>query len=174
MNKKVFISAILVVAWMGVIFYFSSMESEKSQSKSVEIVKTVIEKFDEFAKSSPETIEKHRSEKFLENINYYFRRSSHAFVYFVLSILMVNLLLQLHKYFLYQCNVISIIFCFLYACADEYHQTFVSGRTGRFFDTLVDSLGAILGCLVISLAYKLIMKHLKSSQKLSKLKKSAN
>ena len=46
MNKKVLISLILVIVWMGVIFYFSSMESAESQGKSVGIVKDVIHEVD--------------------------------------------------------------------------------------------------------------------------------
>ena len=37
----------------------------------------------------------------------------------------------------------------LYAVSDEYHQTFVSGRTGRGFDVLVDAAGATLATLGI-------------------------
>ena len=172
MNKKVLISLILVIVWMGVIFYFSSMESAESQGKSVGIVKDVIHEVDNITKASEETIKKHESIEFLENANYYFRRCSHAFVYFVLSILVVNFLLQLHKYPLLKCNILSIIFCFLYACTDEFHQTLVKGRTGQFLDTLVDSLGAVLGSLIISFVYKLIMKNKKNSQKMSKIWKN--
>ena len=125
MNQKVLISLILVCAWMGVIFHFSNMESDKSQDKSVGIIKDVIEKIDKIMKASPETIKKHQSREFLERANYYFRRSAHAFVYFILSILMINFLWQLHKYSLCKCNVISIVFFFFFACTDEYHQTFV-------------------------------------------------
>ena len=169
MNKKVLISLILVIVWMGVIFYFSSMESAESQGKSVGIVKDVIHEVDKITNASEETIKKHESIEFLESANYYFRRCSHAFVYFVLSILVVNFLLQLHKYSLLKCNILSIIFCFLYACTDEFHQTFVNGRTGQFLDTLVDSLGAVLGSLIISFVYKLIMKNKNNSQKMSKI-----
>ena len=164
MNKKVLLSLILVIAWMGVIFYFSAMESDESQGKSVGIVKDVIQKTDKIFKASPEKVKFHQSMEFLEKANYYFRRSSHAFVYLVLSIFVVNFLLQLHKYSLLKCNIISVIFCFIYACTDEFHQTFVSGRTGQFLDTLVDSLGAIIGCLIISLIYKLIIKHKKKAK----------
>ena len=32
-----------------------------------------------------------------------------------------------------------------YAVSDEYHQTFVAGRTGSPLDVLIDSIGAALG-----------------------------
>lgn len=36
----------------------------------------------------------------------------------------------------------------LYAGSDEWHQTFVFGRTGTFFDVMVDVTGAALGYLL--------------------------
>ena len=38
----------------------------------------------------------------------------------------------------------------LYACSDEYHQTFVEGRTGKVLDVAIDSLGIALACLWLS------------------------
>jgi VanZ family protein len=42
----------------------------------------------------------------------------------------------------------------LYACTDEYHQTFVLGRAGRGFDVLIDSAGAL-----VALALKARFRH---------------
>ena len=36
----------------------------------------------------------------------------------------------------------SLVFVSLYACSDEYHQTFVAGRHGSFVDVLIDTTGA--------------------------------
>lgn len=36
---------------------------------------------------------------------------------------------------------LSIILAFLYALTDEFHQTFISTREGRFRDIFIDSLG---------------------------------
>ena len=40
---------------------------------------------------------------------------------------------------------------------DEIHQTFVVGRTGLYKDVLIDTLGAIVGCIII-----IIYKRLES------------
>ena len=45
----------------------------------------------------------------------------------------------------------SLVFCFLYACSDEYHQTFVPGRVGAFTDVLVDMAGVAAGMTVVFL-----------------------
>ena len=44
--------------------------------------------------------------------------------------------------------MISISFCFLYACTDEIHQLFVVGRTGRFTDVLIDTCGSFTGIML--------------------------
>jgi uncharacterized protein len=36
----------------------------------------------------------------------------------------------------------SLALVFLYACTDEYHQTFVDGRHGSSVDVLIDTMGA--------------------------------
>lgn len=38
----------------------------------------------------------------------------------------------------------TLIFCFLYACSDEFHQLFVAGRAGSIIDVGFDTLGAFL------------------------------
>ena len=42
---------------------------------------------------------------------------------------------------------------FVYACSDEYHQTFVDGRTGKLADVAIDSLGIAVGLLLVAPAY---------------------
>ena len=54
----------------------------------------------------------------------------------------------------------SLIFCFLYACSDEYHQTFVPGRSGELRDVFVDLAGVAFG-LVLVLLISLRRKELK-------------
>ena len=39
----------------------------------------------------------------------------------------------------------GLLFCFLYACSDEFHQLFVPGRAGMFSDVLIDTVGVLFG-----------------------------
>lgn len=43
----------------------------------------------------------------------------------------------------------SLLFCFLYAASDEFHQTFVKGRYGKVRDVALDTLGAALALSVL-------------------------
>ena len=45
----------------------------------------------------------------------------------------------------------SALHSFLYACSDEYHQTFVDGRIGQFSDVLIDMIGVLTGILLVFL-----------------------
>ena len=49
----------------------------------------------------------------------------------------------------------SALHSFLYACSDEYHQTFVEGRIGQFSDVLIDMVGVFAGILFVFLLVSL-------------------
>ena len=50
--------------------------------------------------------------------------------------------------------LVSLIMTFLFACLDEWHQTFVPGRAGCFTDCLIDLSGAIIFMAVLYLIKK--------------------
>lgn len=52
----------------------------------------------------------------------------------------------------------SFFLGYLYACTDEFHQTFIPGRTAKFSDTFIDLIGMFLGWLLIKIFLKLISK----------------
>ena len=51
-----------------------------------------------------------------------------------------------------------LILCILYAFTDEYHQTFINGRTGQILDVLIDSSGSLLGSGIYYLGSKFFNK----------------
>jgi VanZ family protein len=50
--------------------------------------------------------------------------------------------------------LIAVCIAFVYACTDEFHQTFVSGRTGTPVDVAIDSIGMAIAALQINLRRK--------------------
>lgn len=78
------------------------------------------------------------------------RKSAHIFEYFVLYLLTYNCF---KNYNVKNIIIISIIFCILCSSLDEVHQLFISGRTGKLTDVLVDSIGIILGYILIEVHY---------------------
>ena len=41
-----------------------------------------------------------------------------------------------------------IVIAYLYAISDEFHQSFIPGRTSRFRDTLIDLIGIFIGIFI--------------------------
>ena len=54
---------------------------------------------------------------------------------------------------------ISFILTVLYAVSDEIHQIFVDGRACMFKDVLIDSGGAAVCIIVLSIVYLIYKKH---------------
>ena len=155
---KVIICVILVFIWMLVIFNFSNMNTKKSNGKSKKIiynsVNTCLKVTNKINLTNVNTSIK--ANELTNKLNLPLRKCAHATVYFVLGIVAFISLRYLginHSY------LISIIFCFLYACTDEIHQKFVPGRTSSFKDVLIDSLGCILGLLLVYIVNNIIIKE---------------
>jgi len=59
----------------------------------------------------------------------------------------------------------SIPLTYLYALSDEFHQSLVPGREGRFTDTLIDFLGILIGVLSIKVLNLVLISVNKKSDK---------
>ena len=164
MNRKIVISLLLVIFWMIFIYVMSDMNTDDSNDKSKGIVSSVINKVDELTNITEEVKKNHQTNKFIENSNYVFRKMAHASVYFALAILVFNLLIRIMKKKIYIYDLITVLICFIYACTDEYHQTFIMGRNGSFNDVLIDMIGVFTGCIVVNIIYKLANKHYKDKK----------
>lgn len=164
-NKKIIISWLLVILWAIIIFIMSGMNTTESNMKSKSALTEIVEKT---VKTTNEIgiTDKHPNEnrikEFINKYNHLFRKFAHASEYFILTILLLIALknsgVDGKKIF-----AIAILVCFLYACSDEYHQTFVDGRTGQFSDTLIDTFGGMIGCVMYFLINKINFKRRKMS-----------
>lgn len=151
---------------MFCIYKLSSMTSNNSNSKSADIISIFIEDTLEITNNYGITSShpnEQKIQKVSQLINAPMRKVIHATVYFVLTffiMILMNIILEHKKYFL--SVAITLIICITFAGLDEYHQTFVTGRTGQVLDVIIDSLGGIVGILFYStyqLAYKLGYKE---------------
>lgn len=88
-------------------------------------------------------------------LNRILRKFAHASVYFILYILVLNLIYQIKKEYKLAYCIMSIGVCFLYACTDEFHQLYVDGRTGLFSDVIIDTLGATVSFIFVEIIYKI-------------------
>lgn len=146
-NLRIMFSALLVVLWMLVIFTFSH------QANSNEMTKPVLGPF-----------------------NIFVRKCAHMAEYAILFLLSLNFCQQLAVQRQRAAKVLSSFFeglqlerpkrvaqivstfslpiaiAVLYACTDEWHQSFVPGRSAAFSDVLVDSSGILIAAVLIALS----------------------
>lgn len=152
MNKILYriISFLLIIVWMFAIFHLSAMDGKSSDSGSRKVVgKIVSETRKDYTKEQVNAI--------VYRANTPFRKCMHASEYFVLALLLFNFIntFSVKKYYKY---IGSLLIAFLYACTDEFHQTFVFGRGGQFKDVVIDTSGALLGLIVLALIIQLFKK----------------
>ena len=71
------------------------------------------------------------------------RKMAHFFLYFCLGVLSINAWCWRKK----RSWLVALFFCFFYAATDEFHQSFVPGRSAEVHDVLLDTLGSFTGIL---------------------------
>lgn len=164
MSKKG--SLYLVILWMFIIFVMSSMPGGSSNGASKMILNTVLDKTNVVNKTelAPEKI--NNSKSLFNKMHYFFRKSSHFSEYLVLALLILNHL-RFYNNKNYIKVIICIFICFIYSITDEIHQIFVPNRTPLFKDCLIDTSGAIVGCLIafIIISVSKILKQINRSNK---------
>lgn len=131
------INLLLIILWMLFIFVMSAQTGVESGNTSDRIVQLIGAIGIDVESSLGETI------------HFLIRKAAHFFEYFILSLLCYNYLrafMEGKKKYIW-----SIIISFLYACSDEFHQTFVPGRVGSFMDVFIDTLGASAAMLFVYL-----------------------
>lgn len=146
MNKplKIILLLTLAITWMALIFKLSGMTSKNSNGKSTDIISIFIEDTLDITNeygitSSHPTDEK--LDKAANLVNAPMRKVIHASVYFVLAFFIMtflNIVFDHKKYIL--SLIIALIICAGFAASDEFHQTFVNGRTRSSF-RCIDRLG---------------------------------
>lgn len=143
--KKI-ISFIVLILWMIVIFSFSSADANKSTGTSDKVITTMIEIKDKITNNETPNNEK---EIIVKNSSFYIRKIAHITEYLILGFLTFNLLKQYSVTNIYYAIGLSI----LYSCTDEFHQLFISGRSGSIRDVLIDSIGILIGTYLYKLLF---------------------
>jgi len=153
-RTRIIIKWMLVITWMIVIFLFSSQVAKVSSVQSGVVV--------EFVKHS---LHVSLSESIL---TYLTRKSAHIFLYFVLGILMYNVV-RGYGYSTKRAILLSILFSLSYASFDEIHQLFIAGRSSEVGDVLIDTTASSIGVGVYYLAQRINLTRgrlLKLAQKM--------
>ena len=135
---------VLLLFWMALLFFFSSQDASSSSAVSGTTIRTVVTAFSpSYRKMTPP-----KQNEMILMYQHLARKSAHAFLYLVLGILCAAALSRHIARPLLHVTCAEVI-CVLYACSDEFHQRFSSGRGPQITDVLLDSAGAICGILLL-------------------------
>ena len=134
-KTNIIIGILLVIAWMIVIFIFSAMAGDDSANLSSGLLHTILKVIPGLAES--------------KTAHLIVRKLAHMTEYAILCGLILNLEYQITNKVKLKQIAIAILGSFLYACTDEWHQTFISGRSGNMLDVGIDTLGAIIAMVFL-------------------------
>jgi len=132
-------SWIWVMAWMSVIFFFSTDFFSGSQTSRI---------IGPFLKWFAPDI----SAESIATVQLAFRKIAHLVEYAILSILSCRALAKQDKLRVLQLAALgqAVLIAVLYAAFDEWHQSWTDERFGSPLDVAIDSVGAIVGAVLFS------------------------
>ncbi|MDY0404609.1 VanZ family protein [Virgibacillus sp. 179-BFC.A HS] len=142
---KKYIAWAPVVIWMGVIFYLSHQSGSESNGLSSGIAATVAAICEKIIPNFSLTA---------EDLRFWVRKAAHFSAYFLLGVLTCNALRNSRVFGLTGAGCAWAI-SILYAATDEFHQLFIPGRSGEIRDVLIDSTGALVGILLLTVIIKM-------------------
>lgn len=137
---KLFLYGFLTLLVMTVVFLLSAQDAEHSSELSEGFLRTLIGGF--LGRFLPSIS--------AEGVFHDIRKYAHIFEFFCLGITSTLFFCELRGRISAAARL-SFLFCFFYACSDEFHQLFVSGRSGQFSDVGVDLIGAVPGVVAVLL-----------------------
>lgn len=162
---------LLIAIWMILIFAFSAQPAVESSRISDGISYRIIEQINRITHAQWTDV---RIEKYAEAIHYPIRKAAHMTEYAILALLVWNYLNVVvwirrvtgNKRIWLQILLAEVV-AFAYAATDEFHQTFVLGRSGEFKDVCIDSAGALLALIIVGIVTGITrgMYHAKRDEK---------
>lgn len=134
-KNRIIFSWILLVIWMIFIFYMSAQPADISNSQSGFVIKLL------------QSIGIDSSGNNIGLLTTIVRKGAHFSEYAILGLLSYNVM---KNYFTKKrARIVAVLIVFFYACSDEFHQLFVSGRAGKITDVIIDTSGGIFSVLII-------------------------
>lgn len=130
---------------MYMIFTFSSMEADLSTSVSYKASVVLVKAADSLFDMG---LDDYQISYFSTKINGVTRKLAHMTEFFALAIA-VSFPLYVYGLRGILLMILAGGFCIAFACGDEYHQSFVAGRSPSSKDVLIDSIGVFIGIIFV-------------------------
>ncbi|HIV23947.1 MAG TPA: VanZ family protein [Candidatus Merdiplasma excrementigallinarum] len=137
-----FVPALLL---MYMIYSFSAQEGDLSSSVSYKASCVLVEAADSLFDIG---LDDYQVSYYATRINGVTRKLAHMTEYFLLAIAVS---FPLYVYGLHGILLMILAggLCIAFACGDEYHQSFVAGRSPSLKDVGIDSIGVFIGIIVV-------------------------
>ncbi len=127
---------------MGVIFFLSTTAGAASNSSY--LLDSLLGRFTPRWYLTLNAVQK-------DALDFYLRKTAHVTEYAVLGVLMARALRRGRSLPFPGFLLLGWLFATVYAATDEFHQSFVPGRTPKVTDVALDSCGAALGTVLYAL-----------------------
>ena len=145
---------LLSAALMVSIFCFSAQPADESMETSNGFLYWLLSPFDSFFRSEEQKA------ALIEFLRGYIRKAAHFTEYAMLGCALTLFFAGLRKT-VPGAVLPALPVGVLYAATDEWHQTFVAGRSGEFRDVLIDSAGLACGAAIACLLLLLYLRRRK-------------
>lgn len=140
---------IAILFWMSTIFGFSAETGTQSQGLSDKITIRAVH----IIEPEYSSLDLTSKEELFNKVSFFVRKTGHFSEYGILAGLTFMLLFtfeKARKHIIIGAAVTDLI-CMIYASTDEFHQTFVDGRSGKPADVLIDTSGAVFATIILCL-----------------------
>ena len=143
---------ILLLMTFSIIFGFSSQDGEESKGLSRKITELITQNNEKI-----QSLSSQEKEEVLDRIEAVIRKIAHFSIYTIIRILLMALMCMFNIVDKTRVGI-TLVLGIIYAATDEFHQVFVQGRTALITDVVIDTMGVILGILLVLLIREIYRK----------------
>lgn len=131
--------------WMGVIFFLSHQNGQDSSETSGRLLELL------------KVLGIGPGSSVQGALSYLVRKAGHFIEYLILAILYMRY--SKERGLAGKSAFYAVLFVFLYASSDEFHQSFIPGRGPAFSDVLIDTAGGFTGVLLYEWKQKVMERQ---------------
>lgn len=143
---------VLLLMTFSIIFGFSSQDGEESKGLSRKITELITQNNEKI-----QSLSSQEKEEVLDRIEAVIRKIAHFSIYTIIGILLMALMCMFNIVDKTRVGI-TLVLGIIYAATDEFHQVFVQGRTALITDVVIDTMGVILGILLVLLIREIYRK----------------
>ncbi len=149
------VTMLFLLGWMAVIFWFSDQPAQESSEMSGSVSYRFVEACSNlFGLGFSEDT----TEAYAAAIEHPVRKAAHMTEYAILGWMFLAVLCGYTPY-RRKTVLFALAATAAYAATDEIHQLFIEGRAGKFSDVCIDTLGALIGFVLLHIALLCYGKH---------------